>query len=144
MSAFAALSDVQTLTGMTYSEAERGRINALLPMVSDALCWEAERVGQNLQQMIYENDALASVAKMVTVDIVVRVLRQSQEGEPMSQESQSALGYTWSGTYAVPGGGISGAIMRNDLKRLGIKRQRYGVIDLWPAESTEQQYNCRS
>jgi hypothetical protein len=137
MSAFAALSDVQTLTGMTYSEAERGRINALLPMVSDALCWEAERVGQNLQQMIYENDALASVAKMVTVDIVVRVLRQSQEGEPMSRESQSALGYTWSGTYAVPGGGISGAIMRNDLKRLGIKRQRYGVIDLWPAESTE-------
>ena len=137
MSAFAALSDVQTLTGMTYSEAEQGRINALLPMVSDALCWEAERVGQNLQQMIYENDALASVAKMVTVDIVVRVLRQSQEGEPMSQESQSALGYTWSGTYAVPGGGISGAIMRNDLKRLGIKRQRYGVIDLWPVESTE-------
>lgn len=137
MSAFAALSDVQTLTGMTYSETEQGRINALLPMVSDALCWEAERVGQNLQQMIYENDALASVAKMVTVDIVVRVLRQSQEGEPMSQESQSALGYTWSGTYAVPGGGISGAIMRNDLKRLGIKRQRYGVIDLWPAESTE-------
>jgi len=137
MSAFAALADVQTLTGMTYSEAEQGRINALLPMVSDALCWEAERVGQNLQQMIYENDALASVAKMVTVDIVVRVLRQSQEGEPMAQESQSALGYTWSGTYAVPGGGISGAIMRNDLKRLGIKRQRYGVIDLWPAESTE-------
>ena len=137
MSAFAALSDVQTLTGMTYSETEQGRINALLPMVSDALCWEAERVGQNLQQMIYENDALASVAKMVTVDIVVRILRQSQEGEPMSQESQSALGYTWSGTYAVPGGGISGAIMRNDLKRLGIKRQRYGVIDLWPAESTE-------
>ena len=137
MSAFADLADVQTLTGMTYSEAEQGRINALLPMVSDALCWEAERVGQNLQQMIYENDALASVAKMVTVDIVVRVLRQSQEGEPMSQESQSALGYTWSGTYAVPGGGISGAIMRNDLKRLGIKRQRYGVIDLWPAESTE-------
>jgi len=137
MSAFATLSDVQTLTGMTYSEAEQGRINALLPMVSDALCWEAERVGQNLQQMIYENDALASVAKMVTVDIVVRVLRQSQEGEPMTQESQSALGYTWSGTYAVPGGGISGAIMRNDLKRLGIKRQRYGVIDLWPAESTE-------
>ena len=137
MSAFAALSDVQTLTGMTYSEAEQGRISALLPMVSDALCWEAERVGQNLQQMIYENDALASVAKMVTVDIVVRVLRQSQEGEPMSQESQSALGYTWSGTYAVPGGGISGAIMRNDLKRLGIRRQRFGVIDLWPAESTE-------
>lgn len=137
MSAFAALSDVQTLTGKTYSETEQGRINALLPAISDALRWEAEKVGQNLDQMIYENDTLASVAKMVTVDVVVRVLRQSQEGEPMTQESQSALGYTWSGTYAVPGGGISGAIMRNDLKRLGIRRQRFGVIDLWPAESTE-------
>jgi len=137
MSAFATLADVQTLTGKAFTEAEQGRITALLPMVSDALCWEAERVGQNLQQMIYENDALANVAKMVTVDIVVRVLRQSQEGEPMTQETQSALGYSWSGTYAVPGGGISGAIMRNDLKRLGIRRQRFGVIDLWPAGSTE-------
>lgn len=137
MSAFATLADVQTLAGKAYTEAEQGRITALLPMVSDALCWEAERVGQNLQQMIYENGTLANVAKMVTVDIVVRVLRQSQEGEPMTQETQSALGYSWSGTYAVPGGGISGAIMRNDLKRLGIRRQRFGVIDLWPAESTE-------
>lgn len=137
MSAFATLADVQTLTGKAFTEAEQGRITALLPMVSDALCWEAERVGQNLQQMIYENDALANVAKMVTVDIVVRVLRQSQEGEPMTQETQSALGYSWSGTYAVPGGGISGAIMRNDLKRLGIRRQRFGAIDLWPAGSTE-------
>lgn len=137
MSAFATLADVQTLTGKAFTEAEQGRITVLLPMVSDALCWEAERVGQNLQQMIYENDALANVAKMVTVDIVVRVLRQSQEGEPMTQETQSALGYSWSGTYAVPGGGISGAIMRNDLKRLGIRRQRFGVIDLWPAGSTE-------
>jgi hypothetical protein len=137
MSAFATLADVQTLTGKTYTEAEQGRITALLPIVSDALCWEAERVGQNLQQMIYGNNTLANVAKMVTVDIVVRVLRQSQEGEPMTQETQSALGYSWSGTYAVPGGGISGAIMRNDLKRLGIRRQRFGVIDLWPAESTE-------
>lgn len=137
MSAFATLADVQTLTGKAFTEAEQGRITALLSMVSDALCWEAERVGQNLQQMIYENDALANVAKMVTVDIVVRVLRQSQEGEPMTQETQSALGYSWSGTYAVPGGGISGAIMRNDLKRLGIRRQRFGVIDLWPAGSTE-------
>ena len=137
MSAFATLADVQTLTGKAFTEAEQGRITALLPMVSDVLCWEAERVGQNLQQMIYENDALANVAKMVTVDIVVRVLRQSQEGEPMTQETQSALGYSWSGTYAVPGGGISGAIMRNDLKRLGIRRQRFGVIDLWPAGSTE-------
>ncbi|MGJ1079112.1 Gp19/Gp15/Gp42 family protein, partial [Enterococcus faecium] len=80
-----------------------------------------------------------SVVKLVTVDIIIRVLRQSQDGDPMSQESQTALGYTWSGTYAIPGGGIAGAIMRNDLKRLGLRRQRYGVMDLWDGNHTECQ-----
>lgn len=137
MSDYATLADVTALTGKTYTTAEQTRITALLPMICNALRYEAEKVGYDLDDMINENTKLASVAKLVTVDIVVRVLRQSQEGEPMTQETQSALGYSWSGTYAVPGGGISGAIMRNDLKRLGIKRQRYGVIDLWPEESTE-------
>ena len=75
--------------------------------------------------------AYGSTVKLVTVDIIVRILRQSWDGEPMSQESQSALGYNWSGTYAIPGGGIAAAIMRNDLKRLGLKQQRIRGIELY-------------
>lgn len=138
MSNYATAADVAALTGKTYSNAETARIEALLPLVCDALRYEAKMVGRDLDEMIDDNIELASVAKVVTVDIVVRVLRQSQEGEPMTQETQSALGYSWSGTYAIPGGGIAGAIMRNDLKRLGIKRQRYGVIDLWSASEERQ------
>ena len=41
----------------------------------------------------------------------------------LKQESQTALGYNWQGTYAIPGGGIAGAIMNNDLKRLGLVRK---------------------
>ena len=63
-------------------------------------------------------------------------MRQSLDGDPMTQESQSAIGYTWSGTYAIPGGGIAGAIMKNDLKRLGLRKQQYGVMELWE-KSTE-------
>ena len=81
--------------------------------------------------MIDETPTLASVAKIVTVDVVARVLRQSTTGDAMSQESQSGLGYSWSGTYAIPGGGIANAIMRNDLKRLGLLRQQYGTVQLW-------------
>jgi hypothetical protein len=136
MGAYATLADVQTLTGKTYTEAEQGRISALLPLVSDALRWEAERVGKDLDEMVADSAAYANTVRLVTVDVVARVMRQSQEGEPLSQESQSALGYAWSGTYAIPGGGISGAIMRNDLKRLGLRRQRYGVMEIWD-ESTE-------
>lgn len=137
MSDFATLADVQTLTGKTYTEAEQGRISALLPLVSGALRWEAERVGKDLDEMVEDSAAYANTVKLVTVDVVARVMRQSQEGEPMSQESQSALGYSWSGTYAIPGGGISGAIMRNDLKRLGLRRQRYGVMEIWEPDCTE-------
>lgn len=131
MVAFATLADVQALTGKVYTANEEARIETILPLISDALRVEAQKVGKDLDAMVAEDAAYASVAKLVTVDIVVRVLRQSQDGEPMTQESQGALGYTWSGTYAIPGGGIAAAIMRNDLKRLGLRRQQIGTVELW-------------
>jgi hypothetical protein len=130
MSDFATVQDVIDLW-RPLSQEEQTKAGNLIPLVCDALREEASRVGQNLDNMIAADTSLASVAKMVTVDIVARVLRQSTDGDPMTQESQSGLGYSWSGTYAVPGGGISNAIMKNDLKRLGIKRQRYGVIEFY-------------
>lgn len=137
MSDFATLEDVAALTGKVYSESEQARLTALLADISNALRYEAEKVGKDIDEMVVKSEAYASVVKIVTVDVAVRVLRQNLDTEPMTQESQAALGYSWSGTYAIPGGGISGAIMRNDLKRLGLRRQRYGSIDLWPTESTE-------
>lgn len=103
----------------------------MIPLVCDAFREEAARVGIDLDARVEADPYLASVAKTVTVDVVARVLRQSTDGDPMTQESQAGLGYSWSGTYAVPGGGISNAIMRNDLKRLGIRVQRYGVIEFY-------------
>ena len=131
MVAFATLADVQALTGKVYTANEEARIETILPLISDALRMEAQKVGKDLDAMVAEDAAYVSVAKLVTVDIVVRALRQSQDGEPMTQESQGALGYTWSGTYAIPGGGIAAAIMRNDLKRLGLRRQQIGTVELW-------------
>ena len=137
--AFATVEDVELLGGKTLTADETTRTAALLPVISDLLRNEANKVGRNLDGMIVadETGAYGSTVKLVTVDITIRVLRQDTSGEPMSQESQSGLGYTWSGTYAIPGGGIASAIMRNDLKRLGLRRQRYGVMEIWEAESTE-------
>jgi hypothetical protein len=135
MSDFATLNDVIAISGATYTTAEQERITTLLPLVSDALRFEADKVGKDLDAMA-EDTVYANTLKLVTCDIVIRAMRQSSTGEPMSQESQAALGYSWSGTYAIPGGGIAQAIMKNDLKRLGLRRQRMGVIDLCPV-STE-------
>lgn len=130
MSDYATVQDVIDLW-RPLSESEVERVAKLIPMICDALREEAKKVNKDLDVNIAENPSLASVAKLVTVDVVGRVLRQTTDGEAMTQETQSAMGYSWSGTYAIPGGGIAQAIMRNDLKRLGLKRQRYGVIEYY-------------
>lgn len=127
---YATVEDVSALWRPLGTDEEE-RTEALIPLICDALRIEAYKVGRDLDAMIEEKPALASVAKLVTVDIVSRVLRQNTTGEAMTQESQSALGYSWSGTYAVPGGGIANAIMNNDLKRLGLKRQTIGAIEIY-------------
>ena len=130
MSAFATVADIESLW-RTLTPAEQTRANALLPLVSDMLRQKAIDIGKDMDQMVSASPTYASTAKVVTVDVVVRVLRQSTTGEPMSQESQSAIGYSWSGTYAIPGGGISNAIMYSDLRRLGLIQQQIGAVQVW-------------
>lgn len=131
MSNFATLEDINTLwRQMTTDESTRA--DALLPIVSDSLREEAIKVGKDLDAMIEERPTLASVAKSVTVDVVARALMTSTNSEPATQFSESALGYSVSGTYLVPGGGLF--IKKSELARLGLRRQRLGVIDLWPSE----------
>lgn len=137
MSAFATVEDVIAISGATYTEEQQARIETLLPLVSDLIRTEGARAGKDIDALVESDAAYASVVKLVTCDVVARALRQSASGEPMSQESQSALGYSWSGTYAIPGGGVAMSLMRNERKMLGLKRQRFSVVELWHADRTE-------
>lgn len=128
--AFATVDDIQTLWRPLTAE-EQTRAGSLLPLLSDALRSEATRVGKDLDTMAAIDSTYESLLKLVTVDIVGRVLRQTTTGDTMTQESQAAGGYSWSGTYAVPGGGIANAILRSDLKRLGLLNQQIGSVQLW-------------
>lgn len=127
MSEFATIEDITTLW-RSLSADESERVAALLPVVSDSLRYEATKVGKDLDAMIVENPLLSNVAKSVTVDVVARTLMTSTNTEPVSQFSQSALGYSVSGTYLVPGGGLF--IKKSELARLGLRRQRIGAIGL--------------
>jgi hypothetical protein len=130
MRTFATLADVIAITGKDYTAQDANRVEVLLPLVSDALRQEAVKVGKDIDEMISASESYASVVKLVTVDVVIRAMRQTTDGDPMVQESQSAINYSWPGTYAIPGGGIANSIMKNDLKRLGLRKQRIGVINL--------------
>ena len=130
MENLASVNDVNTIW-KPLSNAEQEQVEALLPVVSDSLRQEAKRVGKDLDEMIAKGEILPNVVKSVVVDIISRYLDQlsSDNASTLSQESQSALGYSWSGTYVNTGGGMS--ILKKDLKRLGLTRQRFGMVDLY-------------
>ena len=130
MENLASVNDVNSLW-KPLSNAEQEQVEALLPIVSDSLRQEAKRVGKDLDKMIANGEILPNVVKSVVVDVISRYLDQlsSDNASTLSQESQSALGYSWSGTYVNTGGGMS--ILKKDLKRLELTRQRFGMVDLY-------------
>ena len=124
---FVTIDDVILLfRDLTVDETKKATF--LLTVVSDCLRQEAKKVGKNLDQMIENGDVYENVVKSVCVDIIARNLMTSNS-EPMEQMSQSALGYSVSGTFLVPGGGLF--IKKSELARLGLRRQRIGVIDIY-------------
>ena len=128
MSSFAKISDVETLWRYLKQD-ETDRASFLLDVVSDSLRVEAEKVGKDLDAMVLKSAAYANVVKSVAVDIVARTLMTSTDQEPMTQFNQTALGYSASGSFLVPGGGLF--IKKSELARLGLRRQRYGVMNLY-------------
>ena len=128
MSSFATISDVETLWRYL-KQSETDRASFLLEVVSDSLRIEAEKVGKDLDAMVINSAAYKNVVKSVTVDIVARTLMTSTDQEPMTQFNQTALGYSASGSFLVPGGGLF--IKKSELARLGLRRQRYGVINFY-------------
>lgn len=132
MKAFATRADLEELWRPLKNTDEVSRAESLLNVVSDSLRHEANKVGKDLDKMILESPSLKSVAKSVTVDIVARTLMTSTDHEPMTQFTESALGYSVQGSFLVPGGGIF--IKKSELARLGLRRQRYGVINFYGSD----------
>ena len=129
MKPFATVDDVEELW-RTLKESETTRATKLLEVVSDSLRMEADKVGKDLDKMIDEKPSyFVNVVRSVVVDIVARTLMTSTNSEPMTQTTESALGYSFSGSYLVPGGGLF--IKNSELNRLGLRKQRYGVIDFY-------------
>lgn len=108
---------------------EINRVKELIPVIENSLRVEADKIGKDLDQMAKDNEAYSDVLKSVIVDVVARTLMTATDQEPMTQYSESALGYTFSGSFLVPGGGLF--IKKSELSRLGLRRQRYGVIEFY-------------
>lgn len=127
MTAYCTISDINILWKRTLKESEQDKAETLINIVSASLRSEAKKVGKDLDKMIEDDPDLLLIAKDITVSVVGRYLDDTSTGPAMSQMSQSAGGYSVSGTYLVPGGGIF--IKKSELARLGLRRQQMRFID---------------
>ena len=128
MGSYASAADLAALW-RPLTDQETKRAEALLPIVCASLRTEARKVGKDLDEMVQADPDLAEVARSVTVDVVARALMTSTDQEPMTQVTESAGGYSASGTFLIPGGGLF--IKTSELARLGLRRQKYGVMELY-------------
>lgn len=130
MTNYATIDDIAALYGgLTGEELERAA--QLIPIVSASLRVEAKKRGRDLDAMVADDSDLSLVLTSVVCDIINRQIEQQNSlgASTLTQESQSALGYSWSGTYTNTGGGL--AILNKDLKRLGLTRPRYGTLEVY-------------
>ena len=118
MENFATVEDLKKLWRALKFDEEK-RAEALLEVVSHSLRVEAKKVGKDLDGLVATDPSFAMVVKSVTVDVVARTLMTSTDQEPVTQFAESALGYSVSGSYLVPGGGLF--IKDSEWKCMGIK-----------------------
>lgn len=127
MAAYATTNDYASIYGVTLSQAETTRVGNLLDLASSILNVELNKRGKSTEYITDDED-LSNVAKLVVCSSVHRVMKKAEEaGGDITQFSQSALGYSVSGTYLNPGDDLY--FLENELKRLGLKRQKIGVIE---------------
>lgn len=134
---FATIEDLNILW-RPLQNGEEKRAEALISLVSDSLREEALKVNKDLDAMIKESPSYKSVVRSVVVDVVARTLMTSTNQEPMTQYSESALGYSVSGSFLVPGGGLF--IKKSELARLGLKKQKYGVMDFYDIDKRDDSH----
>lgn len=107
---------------------EINRVDYLIPVVEDNLRLEARKAGKDID-VLAQDETYRSVLKSVIVDVVARTLMTSTDSEPMTQFSESALGYSYSGNFLVPGGGLF--IKKSELNKLGLRKQKIGVREIY-------------
>lgn len=130
MDIYASVEDYEKVYNTALNNDQHKRLLMLIELASSLLREEANKRNMNLSAVINSSDDKANVAKMVVLACVHRVMSKDDDQDmPLEQFSQSALGYTFSGTYVNPGDDLY--YLRNELKRMGIIKQRYGAMEIY-------------
>lgn len=125
--AFIDLDDVETLW-KPLTDSEEEKVTALISVVTDLIIAEGLAHGVDVYKRLDEDIAYETVLKVVSLAMIKRAITATDDSMNFSQLTQSALGYSVSGTYVNSGGGVS--MLPKEAKMLGFKRQKVGIVTL--------------
>lgn len=127
---YATIDDV-TLLGRKLTAEEQEQAETLLEIASAKLRVVAGKYGANIDNMIAADPDIGLVVKETVVKAVVRAINatESSSAAPAVQSTESALGYSQTMTFLNAGQSLY--FLNNELKELGIRRQRYGFREVY-------------
>lgn len=124
---YATIADVE-LYWRNLTQDEQATATQMIADTSSKIRLRASARGKNFDEMLLVNPDLADVAKTIVVKCVINAMKVV-EAVPATQFSESAGGYSISGTYYAPGGGLT--ISKKDWAELGLGSQTYGGLDVY-------------
>lgn len=125
---YASAADVALLRPLTAQEQEQTPV--LLENASAKLRLLAKKYDRDLDALIAADEDYGTAVKAVVVQAVIRALNSITDNTPPAvQSSQAAMGYSLSMTWLNSGQSLY--FLKNELKDLGIMRQRFSVMEVY-------------
>lgn len=125
---YATIADVELLRPLTLQEQEQTPV--LLENASAKLRLLAKKYGRSLDELIAEDEDYGTAVKAVVVQAVIRALNSITDNTPPAvQSSQAAMGYSLSMTWLNSGQSLY--FLKNELKDLGLMRQRFSALEVY-------------
>lgn len=131
---YATVADIKALKPLTAQEEQQAGV--LIQYASDRLRVIGAKYGTDIDKQIEGDPDYGSAVKFTVINTVINALGRlsvSAGESAASQATQSGLGYSMTLTYS-----NAGSVLwfgKNDLKDLGLLRQKYGALDLYGTTS---------
>lgn len=126
---YAAVSDL-TAFGRSLTAEEQEGAQKLLETASAKLRVIAKKYGADIDRRVEEDEDYSLAVRQTVVQAVIRAMNSLSDNTPPAvQSSQSALGYSLSMTWLNSGQSLY--FLKNELKDLGLLRQRYGTLEVY-------------
>lgn len=110
------------------TDSEKDKAQKLIEACSAEIRLKAQKRGKDFDEMYTADDDLKLVTKSIISKVVAETMNKDVNQAPFSQFTESAGGYSLTGTYYSASMGTF--FTKNDWKRLGLGSQLFGGLDI--------------